>query len=83
MIEQQSSNLSILCDIVRPFLMNDPALLKAFRKQLKHWAREEADENKYLCEADVGLAIDLQRYAIEIVTGTTLMKIGFPSDLPF
>ena len=80
--ERRASNLTLLCDIVGPFLMDDPALLKAFRKRLKHWARENK-AGKYLRPWDRDEAYERQRHALEVVTGTTLMRIGFPSEPPF
>ena len=79
MIERQASNLMILCDIVRPFVMNDPALLKAFRKQLKHWANEKA-----IGESARDEAREAQRYALEVITRITLpTRIEFPDAIPF
>jgi len=38
--ERQDTKLTALCDLVRPWVTNDPQLLRAMRETLQSWERE-------------------------------------------
>jgi len=67
--ERQHSNLTALCDLVRPWVRDNPQLLRALRETLETWEHEEelcprcgaamSATHHHLCQYEDGTPVPL------------------------